>query len=183
MSREGYVKCQQGNDLEFSDKLINEMMLILVEEASDDFWRILKYGATDVLANPSSYPITYDDKNDMIKQNKDTTRIKAQKFNDDIATEAHTEIRIFNGVWTIPSDTSYTVTIGVEIISENTIIQLSGVGKTTLNVLRHEIYRIFNNARFKYNVGIMTNEGTRGSVVTFNNDYQGYQLSLTSLST
>lgn len=188
MAREGYKKCELGNDLKFTDDLMNEMMLVLVEEASDDFWRILKYAKTDILANPSAYPITTQDKYDMIKQNnvdtdgKELTRIKAQKFNDDISTEAHTEIRIFDGLWTIQSLNDYRISIGIEIISENSIIQLSGVSKRTINVLRHEIYRIFNNAYVEHNIGKMTNDGTRGSVVTFNKQYQGYQLSLSSSS-
>lgn len=182
-----YKKIECGNDLEFSDKLISNMLKILINEASDDFWKILKYGATDALIN-NTYTISEQDKYDMIKQNNVDeegniiTRIKVLKFNNDIQTEAHSEIRIFDGSWSIGGLNEYNVAIGIEIVSHNNIIALDKVGKTTLNVLRHEIYRIFNNARIHKSIGKMTNEGTRGNVTVFNENYQGYQLSLLSRS-
>lgn len=183
-----YEKCEMGNDLEFSDELLENILQILVQEASDDFWKILKYGATDALVNPS-YTISEQDKLNMIKQNninsetgEDSTRVKVKKFNDDISTVAHNEIRIFDGSWTIPSVNDYNVAIGVEIISHNSLVTLDKVGKRTINVLRHEIYRIFNNAYVSKNISKLTNLGTRGNTNTFNKSYQGYQFSLTSLS-
>jgi len=184
--REHYKKCELGNDLEFSDKLINEMLLILIEEATDDFWKILKYPKSDALSNPS-YTVSTQDKYDLVKQNNvidgnEITRIKVMKFNDDISATAHSEIRIFNASWDIRSTNDYVVGIGVEIICNNSLVILDVVGKTSLNVLRHEIYRIFNNSYVYKNIGKMTNVGTRGSITLFNKDYQGYQLTLVSMS-
>jgi len=182
-----YKKCELGNDLQFSDELINEMLSILVDEASDDFWKILKYGEIDALTNPSN-TISLQDKYDMIKQNNinadgdELTRIKVTKFNSDISTTAHSEIRLFDGAWNIRSQNVYDIALGVEIISNNKIIALKDIGKTTLNLLRHEIYRIFNNAYVYKGIGRMSNNGTRGNIVTFNSDYQGYQFTLMATS-
>lgn len=177
-----YKKCELGNDLEFSDELINNMLLILVQEASDDFWKILKYGKSDALSNPN-YTISEQDKYDMIRQNhivdgKELTRIRVLKFNNNIATEAHSEIRIFDGSWNVATQNNYSVAIGIEIISHNDIIVLDNVGKRTINVLRHEIYKIFNNAHVDKSIGKMSNVGIRGAVALFNDDYQGYQFAL-----
>lgn len=181
-----YKKCNLGNDLKFSDELINNMLLILVQEASDDFWKILKYGSSDALTNPL-YTIDLADKYNMIQQNnivdgKDLTKVKVLKFNNDIVSDAHSEIRIFDATWSVPTSNNYQIAIGVEVISHNSIIILDSVGKRTINVLRNEIYRIFNGAQIDKNMGTMTNVGTRGSVTTFNDSYQGYQFSLVSLS-
>lgn len=169
----GYKKCKLGNDLEFIDNLINEMLTILVEQASDDFWKILKYGSSDALSN-TDYSISEQDKYDMVKQNADTTRIKIMKFNDDISVEAHSEIRIFNSAWSINNTNEYILAIGVEIISNNNIIILD-VGKTTINVLLHEMNKIFNNAYIYKGIGKMSNTKTRGVINIFNSNYQGYQ--------
>ena len=109
------------------------------------------------------------------------TKIKRLKFNDDISTVAHTEIRIFDGAWRIPTFGNYELTYGVEIISHNDIICLQG-GKTTLNVLRNEIYRLFNGRYVDKNVGRLTNEGTSGTITIFNSNFQGYQMSLRGAS-
>lgn len=186
--REGYKKCSLGNDLEFVDKLINEMLLILVDEASDKFWKVLKYGSTDILTNPSNYPITTQDKYDMIKQNnvdsegKTVTKVKVNKFNNDISTDAHSEIRLFNGSWGSPSQNNYELLIGLEVISHNKSIVLDGTGELTINILRHELYKIFNNSYVYKSVGKMNNVGTRGVIAIFNDDYQGYQFGLNTAS-
>jgi len=161
--------------------------MLLIDLGSDDFWKILKYGKTDVLINPS-YTVSLADKYEMVKPNnktndgKELTRVKTAKFNDDISTEAHTEIRIVDGSWSVPEKQIYDIAIGVEIISHNSLIALDGVGKRTINILRHEIYKIFNNADVYKNIGQMTNVGTRGQVSIFNNEYQGYQFSLIARS-
>jgi hypothetical protein len=183
----GYKKISCGNDLAFVDDLINEMLLILVEVASDDFWKILKYGSNDALINPT-YTISTADKRAMVKQNnvdgdgKLITKVTVAKFNYDISADAHSEIRLFNASWGVPSLNNYELNLGVEIISHNKSLILDGVGKQTINVLRHEIYRIFNNSRVYKSIGLMTNVGTRGVIHLFNNDYQGYQLSLKTTS-
>ena len=169
----GYKKCELGNDMQFSDDIINEMLLILVEEASDDFWKVLKYGASDALTNPS-YTIDLSDKYDMVKQNNynsdgdELTRIKVMKFNDDISSKAHSEIRIFDGAWNVPDISLFVSALGIEVMSHNKVIVLENVGKTTLNLLRHEMYRIFNNAYVHKNVGKLTSNGTRGNIGLFN---------------
>lgn len=181
-----YEKQSCGNDLEFSDELIANMSLVLIEYASDDFWKILKYGSRDALSNPS-YTITLEDKYNMVKQynydseNKELTRIKRLKFNQDIQNYAHSEIRIFDGVWNIPSQNNYSIGIGFEIVSHNDIIILDN-GKSTINVLRHEIYKIFNGARVGKNISRFTNVGTRGSIVSFNDNFQGYQFTMLGIS-
>ena len=184
---EGYKKCELGNDLEFVDDLVNEMFTILVEYASDDFWKILKYGEKDALTKVGN-TISQEDKGNMVKQNNydedsnELTRIKMIKFNDNISTIAHSEIRIFNGSWNVPSTNNYVLGIGIEIISHNDIIVLDGVGKTTLNMLRHEILKIFNNAYVNNNVGKMSANNTRGAIALFNSNFQGYQFTLISSS-
>lgn len=175
-----------GNNLEFVDEFLQNFMMILLKDASTDFWKILKYGSTDALTNPA-YTISTADKYAMIKQNnKDgngdlLTRIRRLKFNDDISTVAHSEIRIFDGAWRVPTFGSYEMTYGIEIISHNDIICLQG-GKTTLNVLRNEIYRLFNGRYIDKNVGRLHNEGTSGTITIFNSSFQGYQLSLRGAS-
>jgi len=171
-------KC--GNNLQWADDFISNMMDVLFLEASNDFWKILKYGSTDALTN-ETYTITVEDKKAMIKQNTEATRIRRLKFNDDIATDAHTEIRIFDGAWFVPSFGNYDITYGIEIISHNQIICLED-GKTTLNVLRNEIYNLFNGRIVNKNVGRLTNAGTSGSIIVFNSNFQGYQLSLKGAS-
>lgn len=181
-----YEKCSMGNDLEFSDELITNMTLLLVERASDDFWKILKYGARDALSNPS-YSVSLDDKYNMVRQynydgdSKEITRVKRLKFNDDIQNFAHSEIRIFDGLWNITSQYNYSIGIGFEVISHNEIVVLDN-GKTTLNVLRHEIYKLFNEARVGKNISRFTNIGTRGTIVPFNSNFQGYQFTMLGLS-
>lgn len=175
-----------GNNLQWVDEFISNMMDIIFLEASDDFWKILKYDSTDATSN-ETYFITEDDKKAMIKQNnldsngKLLTKIKRLKFNNDIATDAHTEIRIFDGAWFVPSFGSYDMTYGIEIISHNQIICLED-GRTTLNVLRNEIYNLFNGRIVDKNVGRLTNAGTSGSIIVFNSNFQGYQLSLKGAS-
>lgn len=182
-----YEKCSMGNDLEFTDELFNNILLILVQEASDDFWKILKYGSSDALSNPL-HTISQQEKYDMIKQNNfdedknELTRIKLLRFNNDISTTAHSEIRIFDASWSVETLGNYDLSIGIEVISHNSCIILDGVGKRSINVLRHEIYKIFNNARIDKNIGKLSNVGISGFVKLFNDDYQGYQFGLVSLS-
>ena len=177
-------KC--GNDLEFVDEFLQNFMMVLVKEASTDFWKILKYGTTDALTNPT-YTISTADKYAMIKQGvvdgegNSVTKIRRLKFNNDISTVAHTEIRIFDGAWRVPSLGNYEMTYGIEIISHNDIICLQG-GKTTLNVIRNEIYRLFNGRYIDKNVGRLTNVGTTGTITVFNSSFQGYQMSLRGAS-
>lgn len=169
-----------GNNLQWVDDFISNMMDVIFLEASDDFWKILKYGSTDATTN-LTYTVTADEKKAMIKQNTDATRIRRLKFNNDIATDAHTEIRIFDGAWFVPSFGNYDMTYGIEIISHNQIICLDD-GRTTLNVLRNEIYNLFNGRIVDKNVGRLTNAGTSGSITVFNSNFQGYQLSLKGAS-
>jgi len=180
MSRDNYEKCVLGNDMQFVDELINNMLETLVYQASDNFWKILKYGTTDATTDVSK-TITTQDKLDIIKRGHSSRRIKTLKFNNDISETAHTEVRFFNGAWQTPTLGNYNVIIGIEIISHNDIIELDN-GDTTLNYLRHEIYRVFNNAYVFRGVGKFTSEGISGALVIFNNLYQGYQFGLRSLS-
>lgn len=175
-------KLCSGNNMAFTDEFITNMIMILLEEASDDFWKILKYGSTDATTNPL-HTISDSDKLAMIKQEnvdgngKLLTRIRRLKFNDDITTEAHTEIRIFDGSWIVPTLVDYDIIYGIEIISANSIICLKD-GRTTLNILRNEIYRIFNGRTVDKNIGRLSNVGVGGSIAVFNKMYQGYQFGL-----
>jgi len=189
--REHYKKCELGNDLKFTDELIKEMLLILVDYASDKFWKILKYGSTDALINPS-YTISKQDKYDMIKPNNivvnsegetiTITKIRRSRFNDDISTVAHSEIRLFDGSWNPVSQNDYSLLIGLEVISHNKSIILDGTGESTINILRHELYKIFNNSYVYKSIGKMTNVGVRGAIKVFNDSYQGYQFGLKTTS-
>lgn len=183
---EGYKKCDLGNDLEFTDDVLNQMLLILREYGSDDFWKLLKYNKKDALTNPT-YFVSDEEKYEMTKQDNvdgegnEITRIKVVKFNEDISVEAHNEIRIFDASWTIPDTNQYNTAIGLEVISHNSLIVLTN-GKRSINVLRHELYKIFNNAYVHKSVGKMTNVGIRGNITLFNKDYQGYSFGLISRS-
>ena len=189
--REGYEKCELGNDLEFVDELILEMILILVDYASDKFWKVLKYGSTDALTNPS-YTVSRQDKYDMIKPNNvvvnsegetiSITKVRRNKYNNDISTVAHSEIRLFDGSWNTQSQNDYSLLIGLEVISHNKSMILDGTGESTINILRHELYKIFNNSYVYKSVGKMTNVGVRGAINVFNDSYQGYQFGLKTTS-
>ena len=163
------------------------MLLILVEEASDDFWKILKYGSPDALINPT-YTISINDKRAMVRQNNVDkegniiTKVKIAKFNNDISTDAHSEIRLFNAAWGASSQNRYELILGLEVVSHNDSLILDGVGKQTINVLRHEIYRIFDNSYVNKSIDLMTNIDTRGVIHLFNDSYQGYKFSLKTIS-
>ena len=174
-------KANYGNDLRYVDEFMVNMLEILVDEATDDFWKILKYGATDAVTNPS-YTITEAEKYGMIKQNMSGTRLRLRKYNNDITSDAHTEIRIFNAMWNFVEVGNADIYIGWEIISENQIINLDD-GRTTLNYLRHEIYRIFNNRSILKGIGRMSAVGSRGMITTFSDLYQGYAFDMRVAST
>lgn len=170
-----------GNDLEYVDNMMASLLEILVTEATDDFWKILKYGATDATTNPL-YTITTNEKWGMIKQNDANTRILLRKYNDDITKDAHTELRLFNAMWNFAEVGNADVYIGWEIISENKIINLED-GRTTLNYIRHELYRIFNNRSISKGIGRISTVGSRGMIATFSNLYQGYAFDMRVAST
>jgi hypothetical protein len=170
-----------GNDLEYIDEMMMGLLDILIEEASDNFWKILKYGAVDSTTNPL-YTISDVDKLNMIKQNDSTTRILLRKYNNDITSDAHTEIRLFNAMWNYGEVGNADIYIGWEIISENKIINLID-GKTTLNYIRHELYRIFNNRSIFKGIGRISTVGSRGMIATFNDAYQGYAFDMRVAST
>lgn len=174
-------KASYGNDLQYIDELMVNVLEILVKEATDDFWKILKYGATDAVTNPL-YAITEAEKYGMIKQNMSDTRLRLRKYNNDITSDAHTEIRIFNAMWNFVEVGNAEIYIGWEIISENKIINLDD-GRTTLNYLRHEIYRIFNNRSIFKGVGRISAVGSRGMIATFSDLYQGYAFDMRVAST
>jgi len=174
-------KAMYGNDLRYIDDLMANILVVLVEEATDDFWKILKYGKTDATTNPT-YTITQEEKYAMVKQNMAETRILLRKYNNDITADAHSEIRMFNAMWNFVEVGNAEVYIGWEIISENKIINLDD-GRTTLNYLRHEIYRIFNNRSVFKGVGRISVVGSRGMIATFSNDYQGYAFDMLVAST
>jgi hypothetical protein len=174
-------KLHYGNDLRYVDEFMTHMLKIFVEEATDEFWKVLKYGATDATVN-TSYTISELDKWSMVEQNTDNTRILLRKYNNDISTDAHTEIRVFNAMWDFVEVGNAELRIGFEIISENKIINLID-GRTTLNYLRHEIYRILNNRSVLKGIGRISSVGSRGMIVTFSDLYQGYAFDLRVAST
>ena len=174
-------KLNYGNDLQYVDNFMLNMLTVLVEEASDDFWKILKYGKVDATTNPA-HTISENEKWAMIKQNTDATRILLRKYNNDIIVDAHTEVRIFNAMWNVPEVGNFNLSVGFEVISENKIINLED-GRTTLNYIRHEIYRIFNNRSILKGVGRISTVGSRGMIATFNDLYQGYAFDMQVAST
>lgn len=173
--------CSRAN-LSFTDKFVSNMIQILFTEGSDDFWKALKYSTTDALTNPA-YFVNNADKYKMIKQNTMDTKIKRLRFSDDIATDVHSEIRIFDDWWEEIEPLIFEVGIGFEIISHNSIITLDGTGYSRLNLFRNEILRLFNGRVVDNNIGEISVLGQMGKSGSFNNGFQGYKFTLVGTST
>ena len=173
--------CNNSN-LSFTDKFVSNMIQILFTEASDDFWKCLKYDSTDALINPT-YFVNNVDKYKLIKQNTADTRIKRLRFSDDITTDARSEIRIFENGWEESEPRLFDVEIGFEIISHNDIITLDGTGYSRLNIFRNEILELFNHRIVDGNIGELSVLGLSGRSGSFNNKFQGYKFSIMGTST
>ena len=81
-----------ANDLKFSDELISNMTNILIQYGSNDFWKVLKYPSKDALTESD---VSTLDRALLVKNGK----IKRIPYNNDISTEAHSEVRIFLFRW------------------------------------------------------------------------------------
>lgn len=189
-----YSKKSCGNDLEFIDVLINNMIEVLIEYASDDFWKLLKYGTRDALTNPS-YTVSVEDKVLLSMQNYSNptgeyikeNRIKNSAFNDDISAEEHNEVRIYDNGWTVSTDGIYRIIIGFDVICASGIVNLDTnedypVRKNAINVLQHELLSIFNNAMVSKNIGEFIIFGQRGVIRRFNTGYSGITFTLSGVS-
>jgi len=163
-----YEKCNLGNDLSFVDELLQNMIEVLVEYASDDFWKVLKYGSKDALTNPL-YTITIDDKIALVDSSSALPRIKTIPYNSTIAQEAHNEIRIYDSGWLCEDLSNYAVRIGFDVICHDSNILLDG-GRRAHSLLRSELLKIFNNSRVDKNIGKLTADGL------------GFHLKLTTVS-
>ena len=166
-----------NNNLSSTDDFINNMVKILIDEGSDEFWKCLKYDTTDALINPS-YFVTIEDKRKMVKQNTDDTKIKRLRFNGDISTDVRSEIRIFEESWREVSPRIYEILFGIDIISHNKIIVLDGTGQSRLNVFRNEILRLFRGRIVDGNIGELSTLGQVGNSVYTNTSFQGYHFTL-----
>jgi len=189
-----YSKKSCGNDLQFIDELINNMIEVLIEHASDDFWKLLKYGTRDALTNPS-YTISIEDKVLLSKQNYSNptddyikeNRIKNSQYNDDVSIEEHNEVRIYDSGWNVSTDKSFRIFIGFDVICGTSIVNLDTnidhpIRKNAINVLQNELLSIFNNANVSKNIGEFNTVGQRGTVRRFNNNYIGMTFTLQGVS-
>ena len=163
-------------DFKHTDEVVRNIVLRFVEEASDDFWKVLKYGNRDATTN-TSYTITTDDKYNMVAQYLPTTRIKRYSFNDDITEETRTELRIYEAKWQGITSGVYDIELGFEILSHNDIIALND-GRLTINIIRSEIYRLLAGRSIESNFGRMDANNQTGWTTRFNKQYQGYTLTI-----
>lgn len=173
--------CSKDN-LSFTDVFISNMIQILFEEGSDEFWKCLKYNSNDALTNPS-YFVTAVEKYKMIKQNTADTRIKRLRFCNDISVEAHSEIRIFDDWWEESQPRIFDIGYGIEVISHNAIITLDGTGYSRLNVFRNELLRLFNGRVVEGNTDELSVLGHMGKHGMFNDNFQGYKFTIAGTST
>ena len=180
-----YQKKHCGNDLQFVDELINNMIEVLILYGSDDFWKLLKYGTKDALTNPT-YTITLEEKAILSDQNNASRKIRNTPFADDIATEQHNEIRIYDGGWR-GDDYNYNITIGFDVICGTDITELDTnaeypIRKNAVNVLQHELLDIFNGSIVSKNVGEFITDNQRGIPRRFNDKYIGITFTLSGVS-
>ncbi len=169
-----------GNDMGYTDDLIIAIVMRLIEEAPDDFWKVLKYATKDATTNPA-YTVSEDDKYNMVAQNTDGTRILLQRYNDDITTQSHNELRIFESKWDILKSGQYDLHIGFECISHNSIAVLND-NRKPINIIRNTIYKLFNGRTLHKSSGMVTNEFCQGYSMLFNSGYQGYYFALKTFS-
>lgn len=159
-----------GNNLEFIDEMTSNMVDIIVEYGSDDFWRLLKYPSKDAPTKPA---VTPEERVQLVKDGF----IRRVAYANDISTTAHSELRIYPYKWDVRGVNDYSVRIGFDIITHNSLIELVD-GRTSGMVMTHEILDLFNGAVVGKNVGAFTVDGMSGTIIYYNSEYQGYRFYL-----
>lgn len=174
MSATFYEKGSCGNNLSHMDKLIVNMVEIMVTYGSQDFWK--------VLANPTSNPFIIADLTDEQKSLLVSSgKVKRKPYNNDIATEAHNEVRLFVERWDGEGVGNYEITIGFDVICHNSNIELVD-GRTASMVLMSELLDLFNGALVDRNVGQFIVDGEDGFITYYNSEYQGYHFTIKGVS-
>lgn len=176
-----YEKKSCGNNLQFVDELINNMIEILILYASDDFWKLLKYGTKDALTN-DTYTVTIGDKVAL-----STSNIKLIQFSDDISTVEHNEIRIYENGWNGTLQNDFDIVIGFDVICGKSIDTLDTdeqhpLRERATNILRNELLDLFNGARISRNIGTFNITRQRGLSRRFNDNYIGTTFTLLGVS-
>lgn len=169
-----YEKGSCNNNLEFVDELLENMIKVMIQYGSDDFWKLLKYPSKDA---PLESNVTIPERVALVSQGL----IKRVAYNDDIATTAHNEVRIFPFRWEGELTDKYELRIGFDIISHNDIIELKN-GKTSTMTMVHEMLSLFNGAKISKNIGNFTTDGLSGGIVYFNSEFQGYRFYIRGFS-
>jgi hypothetical protein len=164
-----YVRGTCGNNLKWIDKLISNMVEVIVEYGSSDFWKVLKYPVKDALVNPA-YTISDNDKVTLITNGM----IKRKPFNSDVSGEAHNELRVFLYEWEGEGTDNYELTIGFDVICHNMNVDLQN-GKTASMVMMSEILDLFNGSQVEKNVGKFIIDDQGGRITYYNTEYQGYR--------
>lgn len=167
-------KSCESNNFEFIDNSLSEIISLLIEN-SDDLWKCLKYTSPNAL----SLPITQQDKLDLIKQNTDDNRLILRMYNRDIIDKSRVELRIFMSGFTGRGIMDKRVRIGFQIIVYNDLWLLDNT-KTRANVMLHEIFKILELAMIDNLAGDLRFEGNTGTIVAFNESYQGYDFEMSS---
>jgi hypothetical protein len=166
----GYIRGSCGNNLAFTDELLDNMVRVMIKHGSEDFWKVLKYPSKDALAQPN---LTEIEKVLLVKSGA----IQRKAYNNDISTEAHNELRIYVHRWDGKNVDNYDVRIGFDVISHNSLIELND-GKTTGMLMVHEILDLFNGSIIGKNIGKFTIDGMSGGIVYYNSEYQGYKFTI-----
>ena len=162
-----YVKGSCGNNLEFIDELLKNMVDVIVTHGSNNFWKLLKYPTSNA---PFEQDVTIEQRLELIDQGS----IRRMAYNNDISTSAHNELRIFPYRWEGEKRDNYNVTIGFDVICHNSIIELKN-GKTASMTMVHEMLDLFNDALVNKNIGTFTISGLNGGITYYNSEYQGYR--------
>lgn len=162
-----YIKGDCGNNLKFVDELLENMVKVMIQHGSDDFWKLLKYPSKTAWSQPN---VSLPDRAKLVKDGL----IKRVAYNNDISTEAHNELRIFPHRWDGNGVDGYELRIGFDVICHNNIIELTN-GKTAGMIMVHEMLELFNGSQISKNLGAFTIEGMNGGIMYYNSEYQGYR--------
>jgi hypothetical protein len=162
-----YEKGYCGNNLEFVDELIGNMVNVIIQYGSNDFWKLLKYPTKD---SPSKPNVTQEERIQLVQDGL----VKRVAYNNDISTSAHNEIRIFPYRWDGEGLDSYEIRIGFDIITHNSIIELTN-GKTSGMTMVHEMLELFNGAKVGKSVDKLIVDSLSGGITYYNSEYQGYR--------
>ena len=166
-----YEKGGCGSNLKHMDKLIVNMIDIMVMYASQDFWK--------VLAKPTNDPFTGTP--DLTEEEKATLvangLIKRKPYNNDVSEVAHNEIRVYIKRWDGIDTDTFEIIVGFDVICHNSNIELKD-GRTASMLLMSELLDLFNGAKVDKNVGNFIVDQEDGFVTYYNSEYQGYHFTI-----